>query len=70
MTLVQPLAVFADAKTSSNAFVVNPDYLIGSSSNADPYVIATLDLHDVAPLASGGTVSNTVAGYPICMLSI
>lgn len=64
MTLVQPLAAFADVMTPSNAFVVNPDYLIGSASNVDPYGIATLDLYDVAPLASGGTVTNTVGALP------
>ena len=46
MTLVQPFAVFADVMTSSNAFAVNPDYLINTGSNADPYGLATMDLID------------------------
>lgn len=64
MTLVQPFAVFADVMTSSNAFVVNPDYLIGSASNADPYGIATMELTDedylIQPFNSIQTVTNTV----------
>lgn len=64
MTLVHPLAVFADVMASSNAFAVNPDYLIGSASNADPYSIATLELNDddysIQPFSSLGTVTNTI----------
>ena len=64
MTLVQPFAVFADVMTSSNAFVVNPDYLIGSASNADPFGIATMELtdedYDIQPFSSVGSVTNTV----------
>jgi len=64
MTLVQPFAVFADVMTPSNAFVVNPDYLIGSASNAD-YGLMTMELNDddygISTLSTLGTVSNTLS---------
>lgn len=62
----QSLAVIS---SSSNAFAVNPDYLIGSASNADPYGIATMELTDedyyIQPFSTLGTVTNTLSSNSI-----
>lgn len=66
MTFVQPLAVFADVMTSSNAFAVNPDYLLSSSSDALLSTPMTLELGEddfalFSPRSSLGTVTNTIS---------
>lgn len=62
----QSLAVIS---SSSNAFAVNPNYLIGSASNADPYGIATMELtdkdYDLDLYSSLGSVTNTIDAYSI-----
>lgn len=70
LVFCQPFFVYAAISTNSNAFAVNPDYLIGTGSDAE-YGLMTMELTDedygVSTYSSLASVTNTV-DYSHCSL--